>query len=85
MKDFLREIYYALVNLDRSSPLIMFTVTIFCIIGISTFLFTTFFYLTDGVIFWRGVHVMALSLFLTIATLFIDAYIRKNVERKNTK
>ena len=85
MKDFLREIYYALANLDRSSPLIMFTVTIFCIIGISTFLFTIMFYLTDGVIFWRGVHVVALSLLLAMAIIFLDVYIRKNAEHKNTK
>ncbi|WP_103614381.1 hypothetical protein [Campylobacter concisus] len=85
MKYFLREIYYALANLDKSSPLIIFAITILCIMGSLTFIFTTFFYLTDGIILWRGVHVIALSLLLAMAILFIDAYIRENVERKNTK
>lgn len=85
MKYFLREIYYALANLDERPPLIIFAVTILCIMGSLTFIFTTFFYLTDGIMFWRGVHVVALSLLLAMAILFIDAYIRENVDRKNTK
>lgn len=85
MKYFLREIYYALENLDESPPLIIFAVTILCIMGSLTFIFTTFFYLTDGIIFWRGVHVIALSLLLAMAILFLDVYIRKNAEHKSTK
>lgn len=85
MKYFLREICYTLANLDKSSPLIIFAITILCIMGCLTFIFTTFFYLTDGVIFWRGVHVIALSLLLAMAILFFDAYIRENAEHKNTK
>lgn len=85
MKYFLREIYYALANLDERPPLIIFAVTILCIMGSLTFLFITIFYLTDGIIFWRGVHVIALSLLLAMAILFFDAYIRKNAERENTK
>lgn len=85
MKYFLREIYYALANLDERPPLIIFAVTILCIMGSLTFIFTTVFYLTDGVIFWRGVHVIALSLLLTMVILFFDTYIRKNAEHKNTK
>jgi len=85
MKEFLREVCYSLANLDESSSLANCIIALLSIVGSLTFLFTAVFYLTDGIIFWRGVHVIALSLFLTIATLFIDAYIRKNVERKNTK
>lgn len=85
MKYFLREICYLLANLDESSSLANCIIAILSVVGSLTFLFTTVFYLTDGVIFWRGVHVIALSLLLVMAILFIDAYIRKNVERKNTK
>lgn len=85
MKYFLREICYTLANLDKSPPLIILAITILYIMGSLTFIFTTFFYLTDGIMFWRGVHVVALSLLLAMAILFIDAYIRENVERKNTK
>ena len=85
MKYFLREIYYALANLDERPPLIIFAVTILCIMGSLTFIFTAFFYLTDGIILWRGVHVIVLSLLLAMAILFFDAYIRKNVEQKNTE
>nr|DAO41566.1 MAG TPA: hypothetical protein [Bacteriophage sp.] len=53
--------------------------------GSLTFIFTTFFYLTDGIILWRGVHVIALSLLLAMAILFFDAYIREDAEHKNTK
>lgn len=85
MKYFLREICYSLANLDKSSPLANCTIALLSIVGSLTFLFTTVFYLTDGVIFWRGVHVIALSLLLAMAILFIDTYIRENVEHKNTK
>mgnify|MGYP000937548074 FL=1 len=85
MKEFLREVCYSLANLDETSPLAKCIIAILSFVGSLTFLFTTVFYLTDGVIFWRGVHVIALSLLLAMAILFIDAYIRKNVERKNTK
>lgn len=85
MKYFLREIYYALANLDERPPLIIFAVTILCIMGSLTFIFTTFFYLTDGIMFWRGVHVIVLTLLLVVAILFIDVYIRKNTEYKSTK
>lgn len=85
MKYFLREICYSLANLDKSSPLANCIIALLSIVGSLTFLFTTVFYLTDGVIFWRGVHVIALSLLLAMAILFIDAYIRENVDRKNTK
>jgi hypothetical protein len=85
MKEFLREVCYSLANLDETSPLANCIIAILAIVGSLTFLFTTMFYLTDGVIFWRGVHVIALSLLLAMAILFIDAYIRENVERKNTK
>lgn len=85
MKYFLREICYSLANLDKSSPLANCIIALLSIVGSLTFLFTTFFYLTDGVIFWRGVHVIVLSLLLAMAILFIDVYIRKNTERKNTK
>lgn len=85
MKYFLREICYSLANLDKSSPLANCIIAILSVVGSLTFLFTTVFYLTDGVIFWRGVHVIALSLLLAMAILFIDTYIRENVEHKNTK
>ena len=85
MKYFLREICYSLSNLDKSSPLANCIIAILSFVGSLTFLFTTVFYLTDGVIFWRGVHVMALSLLLVVAILFIDTYIREKAERKNTK
>ena len=85
MKYFLREICYSLANLDESPPLIIFAVTILCIMGSLTFIFTAFFYLTDGIILWRGMHVIALSLLLVMAILFLDVYIRKNAEHKNTK
>ena len=85
MKEFLREVCCSLANLDKSSPLANCIIALLSIVGSLTFLFTTVFYLTDGVIFWRGVHVIALSLLLAIAILFIDAYIRKNAEHKNTK
>lgn len=85
MKYFLREICYSLANLDKSSPLANCIIALLSIVGSLTFLFTIVFYLTDGVIFWRGVHVVALSLLLAMAILFFDAYIRKNAEHKNTK
>ncbi|WP_107849386.1 DUF5336 domain-containing protein [Campylobacter concisus] len=85
MKYFLREICYSLANLDKSSPLANCIIAILSVAGSLTFLFTTFFYLTDGVIFWRGVHVIVLSLLLAMAILFFDAYIRENAEHKNTK
>ena len=71
-----------LANLDKSSPLANCIIAILAIVGSLTFLFTTIFYLTDGVIFWRGVHVVALSLLLAMAILFFDTYIRKNAEHK---
>lgn len=82
MKYFLREICYSLANLDESSPLANCIIVILAFVGSLTFLFTAVFYLTDGIIFWRGVHVIALSLLLAMAILFIDTYIRKNVEHK---
>ena len=82
MKYFLREICYLLANLDKSSPLANCIIAILSVVGSLTFLFTTVFYLTDGIIFWRGMHVIALSLLLVMAILFIDTYIRKNVEHK---
>ena len=82
MKTFLREIYYALANLDEISPLANCIIAILSVVGSLTFLFTTIFYLTDGLIFWRGVHVIVLTLLLVMAILFIDAYIRKNAEHK---
>lgn len=82
MKYFLREICYSLANLDKSSPLANCIIALLSIVGSLTFLFTTVFYLTDGIIFWRGMHVIALSLLLVMAILFIDTYIRKNVEHK---
>lgn len=85
MKEFLREVCCSLVAFDKTSPLANCIIAILSVVGSLTFLFTTMFYLTDGVIFWRGVHVIALSLLLAIAILFIDAYIRKNAEHKNTK
>ena len=85
MKELLREVCYSLANLDESPPLIIFAVTILCIMGSLTFIFTAFFYLTDGIILWRGMHVIALSLLLVMAILFLDVYIRKNAEHKNTK
>ena len=85
MKELLREVCYSLVAFDTTSPLANCIIAILFVVGRLTFLFTTMFYLTDGVIFWRGVHVIALSLLLAIAILFIDAYIRKNAEHKNTK
>ena len=85
MKGFLREVCCSLVAFDKTSPLANCIIAILSVVGSLTFLFTTMFYLTDGVIFWRGVHVIALSLLLAIAILFIDAYIRKNAEHKNTK
>lgn len=85
MKELLREVCYSLVAFDKTSPLANCIIAILSVVGSLTFLFTTMFYLTDGVIFWRGVHVIALSLLLAIAILFIDAYIRKNAEHKNTK
>lgn len=85
MKELLREVCYSLVAFDKTSPLANCIIAILFVVGSLTFLFTTMFYLTDGVIFWRGVHVIALSLLLAIAILFIDAYIRKNAEHKNTK
>ena len=85
MKYFLREICYSLANLDKSSPLANCIIVILSVVGSLTFLFTIMFYLTDGVIFWRGVHVIALSLLLAMAILFLDVYIRKNAEHKNTK
>ena len=85
MKELLREVCYSLVAFDKTSPLVNCTIAILSFVGSLTFLFTAMFYLTDGVIFWRGVHVIALSLLLAMAILFIDAYIRKNAEHKNTK
>ena len=85
MKYFLREICYTLANLDKSSPLANCIIALLSIVGSLTFLFTIMFYLTDGVIFWRGVHVIVLTLLLVVAILFIDAYIRENTEYKNTK
>lgn len=85
MKTFLREVCCSLVAFDKASPLANCIIVILAFVGSLTFLFTAVFYLTDGVIFWRGVHVIALSLLLTMAILFIDAYIRKNAEHKNTK
>lgn len=85
MKYFLREICYSLANLDKSYPLVNCIIAILSVVGSLTFLFTTFFYLTDGIIFWRGMHVIALSLLLVMAILFLDVYIRKNAEHKNTK
>ena len=82
MKELLREVCYSLANLDESSPLANCIIAILSVGGSLTFLFTTIFYLTDGVIFWRGVHVIALSLLLTMAILFFDTYIRKNAEHK---
>lgn len=85
MKYFLREICYLLANLDESSPLANCIIAILSVVGSLTFLFTIMFYLTDGAIFWRGLHVIALSLLLAMAILFLDVYIRKNTERKNTE
>lgn len=85
MKELLREVCYSLANLDESSPLANCIIAILSVVGSLTFLFTITFYLTDGAIFWRGVHVIALSLLLAMAILFIDVYIRKNAEHKNTK
>ena len=85
MKELLREVCYSLANLDESSPLAKCIIAILSVVGSLTFLFTITFYLTDGAIFWRGVHVIALSLLLAMAILFIDVYIRKNAEHKNTK
>ena len=85
MKELLREVCYSLANLDKSSPLANFIIAILSVLGSLTFLFTAFFYLTDGIIFWRGVHVIALSLLLAMAILFLDVYISKNAEHKNTK
>ncbi|QPI00096.1 hypothetical protein G5B97_08390 [Campylobacter concisus] len=85
MKELLREVCYSLVAFDKTSPLANCTIAILSFVGSLTFLFTAMFYLTNGVIFWRGVHVIALSLLLATAILFIDAYIRKNAEHKNTK
>ena len=85
MKEFLREVCYSLVAFDETSPLATCIIAILSVVGSLTFLFTAVFYLTDGVIFWRGVHVMALSLLLAMAILFFDAYIKKNAEHKNTK
>lgn len=85
MKYFLREICYSLANLDKSSPLANCIIAILSVVGSLTFLFTIMFYLTDGAIFWRGLHVIALSLLLAMAILFLDVYIRKNTEHKNTK
>ena len=84
MKDFFkRSLLLALANLDESSPLANCIIAILAIVGSLTFLFITIFYLTDGIIFWRGVHVIALSLLLAMAILFLDVYIRKNAEYKN--
>ena len=76
MKYFLREICYSLANLDKSSPLANCIIALLSIVGSLTFLFTTVFYLTDGVIFWRGVHVIVLLLAMAVATLVIETYIR---------
>ena len=85
MKEFLREVCCSLVAFDKTSPLANCIIVILSVVGSLTFLFTIMFYLTDGVIFWRGVHVIVLTLLLVVAILFIDAYIRKNTEYKNTK
>nr|DAX97017.1 MAG TPA: hypothetical protein [Caudoviricetes sp.] len=85
MKEFLREVCCSLVAFDKTSPLANCIIAILSVVGSLTFLFTIMFYLTDGVIFWRGVHVIVLTLLLVVAILFIDAYIRKNTEYKNTK
>ena len=85
MKELLREVCYSLVAFDKTSPLANCIIAILSVVGSLTFLFTITFYLTDGVIFWRGVHVIALSLLLAMAILFFDAYIRKNAEHENTK
>lgn len=85
MKEFLREVCCSLVAFDKTSPLAKCIIAILSVVGSLTFLFTTMFYLTDGVIFWRGVHVIVLTLLLVVAILFIDAYIRKNAEHKSTK
>ncbi len=85
MKELLREVCYSLANLDESSPLANCIIAILSVVGSLTFLFTIMFYLTDGAIFWRGLHVIALSLLLAMAILFLDVYIRKNTEHKNTK
>lgn len=85
MKEFLREVCCSLVAFDENSPLANCIIAILACVGSLTFIFTAFFYLTDGIIFWRGVHVIALSLLLTMAILFIDAYIRKNAKHKSTK
>ncbi len=85
MKELLREVCYSLVAFDKTSPLANCIIAILAVVGSLTFLFTAAFYLTDGVIFWRGVHVIALSLLLAMAILFIDAYIRKNAKHKSTK
>ena len=85
MKELLREVCSSLANLDENSPLTKCIIAMLAIVGNLTLLFTTMFYLTDGVIFWRGVHVIALSLLLAMAILFFDVYIRKNAEHKNTK
>ncbi|OSQ23605.1 hypothetical protein CCON61_08570 [Campylobacter concisus] len=71
MKDFLKEICYSLANFDDSSSLAKCIIAMLAIVGNLTLLFTTMFYLTDGVIFWRGVHVIALSLLLAMAILFL--------------
>lgn len=85
MKELLREVCYSLATFDDSSSLTKCIIAMLAIVGNLTLLFTTMFYLTDGVIFWRGVHVIALSLLLVMAILFLDVYIRKNAEHKNTK
>lgn len=85
MKELLREVCYSLVAFDKTSPLANCIIAILAFVGSLTFLFTAVFYLTDGVIFWRGVHVIALSLLLVMAILFLDVYIRKNAEHKSTK
>lgn len=82
MKDFFKRSLLSLANLDESSPLAKCIIAILSVVGSLTFLFTITFYLTDGAIFWRGVHVIALSLLLVMAILFIDTYIRKNAEHK---
>lgn len=85
MKELLREVCYSLVAFDKTSPLANCIIAILSVVGSLTFLFTIMFYLTDGVIFWRGVHVIVLTLLLVVAILFIDVYIRKNTEYKSTK
>ena len=82
MKEILREVCYSLATFDDSSSLTKCIIAMLAIVGNLALLFTTMFYLTDGVIFWRGVHVIALSLLLAMAILFFDTYIRKNTERK---